>query len=275
MRKILKNLNAGIVISSEYPFTVAAVLAGTKKYSRLIAWEHHHFAWLKKNCFWTFLCKQAYPKLNGIICLNKDEATHYEGIAPAFIIPNFVENTTGKRSLVTNKTILAVGWLIHRKGIDMLLKAAREVLTKHPGWTWKLIGDGEMKDEVLQFISNEKLEDRFILQSPVDSNINDEYINASLFVLSSRYEAFPMVLLEAMSFGIPCISFDCPSGPAEIITDPEDGLLVEKENPVKLAEAISSLITNEEKRKKMGEKAFTNIQHFSPERIYELWQQLF
>ena len=187
----------------------------------------------------------------------------------------FIENTTGKRSLVTNKTILSVGWLIPRKGIDLLLKTAREVLAEHPDWIWKLIGDGEMKEEVLQFIKTEKLEERFLLQSPVDSNINDEYINASLFVLSSRYEAFPMVLLEAMSFGIPCISFDCPSGPADIITKNEDGLLVEKENPAKLAEAISSLITNEEQRKKMGEKALENVQRFSPDKIYELWQQLF
>lgn len=275
LRKIIKNLKADFVISTEYPFSVAGVLAGIKKYSRLFAWEHHHFAWLKKNRFWTFLCNQCYPKLNGIICLNKEEQQHYKKIAPAFIIPNFVDNSNGTISSGNSKTILSVGWLIPRKGIDLMLKAARQVLTDHPGWIWKLIGEGEMKEEVLRFVKEEKLEKRFVLQSPVSSTITEEYLNASLFVLSSRFEAFPMVLLEAMSFGVPCVSFNCPSGPADIITHNEDGLLVEKENPQKLTEAITILVENEEGRKKMGEKAFANVQRFSPEKIYELWKQLF
>ncbi|MFZ1261903.1 MAG: glycosyltransferase, partial [Chitinophagaceae bacterium] len=79
----------------------------------------------------------------------------------------------------------------------------------------------------------------------------------------------------AMSFAVPCISFDCPSGPANIITHNEDGILVEKENPAKLAEAISSLIDNEILRKKMGERALENVQRFSPEIIYKLWESLF
>ena len=130
-----------------------------------------------------------------------------------------------------------------------------------------------MKEEVLRFIKNEKLEGKFLLQPPVGSGINDEYANASLFVLSSRYEAFPMVLLEAMSFGIPCISFDCPSGPADIITDNNDGLLIEKGNTQKLTEAISSLINDQAKRKKMGENALISIRRFTPETIYQLWKE--
>ena len=113
-----------------------------------------------------------------------------------------------------------------------------------------------------------------ILQQPVSSNIDDEYCNASIFVLASRFEAFPMVLLEAMSFGVPCISFDCLSGPSDIITNDEDGILVDKENPVKLAEAINKLIEDEEMRNKMSEAAFRNVLRFSPKIIYKEWQKL-
>lgn len=273
LRKIIKGLKPGIIISSEYPFTVAAVLAGGRNHARLLAWEHHHFSWIKKNRFWSFLCSQAYSRLHGIVCLNKIEEEHYKKIAPTYVIPNVVQNAKGSRSAGDSNTILSIGWLIPRKGIDLLLTAAKVVLAKHPDWKWKLIGKGEMKEQVLAFIKTEKLEDRFLLQDPGKSAINDEYLNVSLFVLSSRSEAFPMVLLEAMSFGVPCISFDCPSGPADIITNQMDGLLVEKENPAKLSEAISSLIVNKAERKRMGENAFQSVLRFSPEAIYQLWKE--
>ncbi len=274
LRKILKNLSPDLLISSEYPFTIAAVLTGCRKYSKLVSWEHHHYSWLKRNRFWETLFKLAYPRLDKIICLNKEEAKYYEQFAPVNVIPNFVENNSGKVSTTDLKTILSIGWLIPRKGIDMMIKTAKTVLSKHPDWKWKLIGEGELKDDVLQFIKNENLEDRFILQKPGD-DVEKEYLNASFFVLSSRYEAFPMVLLEALSYGLPCISFDCPSGPADIITHKQDGLLVEKDDIVKLAEAISTLITDEEKRRMMSRKAVENIKRYSKDNIYSLWNELF
>lgn len=272
LRKVLKALKADIIISSEYPFTVAAVLAGAKKYSRLFSWEHHHHAWLKKNNFWSLLYNNACKKLDGIICLNKQEAGYYKQLCPVHIIPNFVENKTGKLSSGEKKQILSVGWLIPRKGTDLMLAAAKIILTKHPDWKWKLIGDGEMKQQVLDFIEQESLKDRFILQPPQSFFIEDEYLSSSLFVLSSRFEAFPMVLLEAMSYGLTCVSFDCPSGPSDIITDNIDGLLIEKENVEKLSAGISFLIENEQKRREIGLSAIKNVQRFSPDVVYKAWK---
>lgn len=294
LKAILKKLKADTLIATEYPFAISAIMSGAKKYSNVYSWEHHHYDWLTKSFFWKFLYNNFYPKLDGIVCLNKTEAEHFSQFAPVSIIPNFInaslelrsfpsqnsETSKGgvlQSSIVTTsntKTILSVGWLIHRKGIDFIMQAAKIIFIKHPDWKWKIIGEGERKKELLEFIKKEKLEDKLILQQPVSSNIDDEYCNASIFVLASRFEAFPMVLLEAMSFGVPCISFDCLSGPSDIITNNEDGILVEKENPSKLADAIIKLIDDESLRNEMSEKAFINIQRFSHEKIYQLWEKI-
>ena len=274
LNSILKELKADVIIATEYLFAIAAAATAAKKRSRVYSWEHHHYNWLQKSQFWKTLFNVYYKKLDGIICLNKTEADHYDQFAPATVIPNFIENKTGNQSSLTQKTILSIGWLIHRKGIDLIMLAAKQVLTERPGWKWKIIGEGELKSELLDFIEKENLQGKLILQKPHNSDMENEYIKSSIYVLASRYEAFPMVLLEAMSFGVPCISFDNPTGPSDIITHNEDGLLVEKENPQKLAEAIIKLIDDETLRKKMGEKAFINIQRFSSEWIYQLWREI-
>ena len=273
LRKIIKKIKPDILISSEYPFSVAAVLSRSSKKLKVYSWEHHHHNWLQKNKFWTFLCQQAYPKLHGIICLNRAEADYYKSITKTYIIPNFLSTENQVVARCKNKIILSVGWLIPRKGIDLMLQTAKEILKKNPGWQWKLIGRGKLQSTVENFITNENLESQFILQVPENESISHEYANASIFVLSSRYEAFPMVLLEAMQSGLPCVSFDCPSGPSDIITQDADGLLVEKENTDQLMEAIQQLIDNDAKRIRMGENASQNIQRFSAEAVYKIWEE--
>lgn len=271
LRRLLKQLQANLVIATEYPLAAAAILAGGRKQSKVISWEHHHYYELQRNSFWNNVFRLTYPRLDAIVCLNKDEQTLFTTINPKpVVIPNFIE--TANPSGLTNKTILTVARLTAVKGIDHLLTVAKEVLSSHPAWQWKLIGDGEMKEDVLSFITNEKLEDRLILQSPVDHNIIAEYQQASLYVMTSRNECFPMTLLEAQSVGLPCIAFDCESGPRHIITS-ENGILVEKENTAKLTEAISSLINNGDQRQRMSANALENVQRFSPAAIYALWQQ--
>ena len=274
LRKTLKDLKPSLLICSEYPYAVAAIIGISGKATKIVSWEHTHFNVNLKNAFWKKLFRFTYPKLDTIVCLNKDEKELFKPINKnVTVIPNFIQPSTGVSTL-QNKNILTVARLTAVKGITYLLQTAKLVLQQHPHWQWKIIGDGELKNEVVDFINLEKLQHQLILQEPVNHNIQAEYQNASLYVMTSLNECFPMVLLEALSNGLPCIAFDCDTGPRHIITHNEDGLLVEKENPTKLAEAIASLISNKDQRKKMGENAIANMQRFSPDNVYELWKKL-
>ncbi|MBK9568925.1 MAG: glycosyltransferase [Chitinophagaceae bacterium] len=185
---------------------------------------------MKKNLFWEKVFRLTYPKLDAVVCLNEDEKLLFGRVNKnPVVIPNFISGT-GIISSIPGKIILTVARLTAVKGIDLLLQTAKIVLRKHPDWRWKVIGDGDMKEEFIRFIEEEGLQNKLIHQPPVNHNIISEYQGASIYVMTSRNECFPMTLLEAMSVGLPCISVDCETGPREHNFNNEDGFLVEKEN---------------------------------------------
>lgn len=274
LKKMLQTIAAPVIISTDYVFTIAARLALKKNDFKIYSWEHHHFYGLKKNRFWSFLFNNVYPKINGVICLNSREAALYESIGCNTItIPNFIQRAPQQAQLFQN-SILTIGRLSKAKGSDLIPEIAEAVFKKFPDWSWKIIGEGEEHEVLKKLICERKGESQIEIIKPTTPDISNDYLNASIYVMLSRYECFPMVLLEAMSFGVPCISFDCPTGPAHIIQNGIDGILVEPENKSAMIEAISRLIEAEEDRKRMGTAAYENIARFAPERLYALWKQL-
>jgi glycosyltransferase involved in cell wall biosynthesis len=275
LERILKQLDPSFLICSEYSYTVAAVLTAQRKKMKVFSWEHTHFNVNLKNRFWTALCKFAYPKLDGIICLNPDEKKLFRSLNKnVVVIPNFIQLSDTQSSLEED-IILTVARLTAIKGIDYLLEAAKLVLTKYRQWKWKIIGDGELKKQVQGFIQKENLDGRLLLQEPPGHDISSEYQNASLYVMTSLNECFPMVLLEALSYGLPCIAFDCDTGPRHIINNNFNGILVENGNVDAMADAIDELIEDSNKRKLMGAHAIENSKHFSAEMVYQQWETLF
>lgn len=274
LKKAIRNINPDIVITTEYPLTAATILGGVPAKTKVICWQHNLFT-IKKSFLWDKASKYAYKRVDGIVALNAVEQEYYSSYNNrTVVIPNFIQ-CAESISDVSSKTILTVARFDAVKGIDLLLQAAAIVLNKYPGWQWKLIGKGDLKKEYHKPISKYGWHKNLIVQPPVSNQLSKEYQQSAIYALTSRKELFPLVLLEAMSYGVPCVAFDCDTGPRHIITDNVDGILVEKENPEKLAETISLLIEDKEKRSQMGKAALENVQRFLSEVVIKKWEDFF
>lgn len=222
--------------------------------------------------FWMRQLVRNLKKLDRFIVLSEGDKKNWVELNNVTVIPNPIPFNTDKTSYMTKKNIIAVGRFVYEKGFDLLLEAWSKVIEKHNDWHLYIYGRGD-KTEFYQYAKQHHLTNLH-LEDAV-TNIIDKYCDSSIFVLSSRFEGFGLVLAEAMSCGLPAVSFDCPCGPRHIITNGEDGLLVEPENTDELSEKICYLIENEGKRKDMGEKAHINMQRYKEENIMKQWIALF
>lgn len=224
--------------------------------------------------YWRRKQEKAVKRLDAFVVLTQYDAESWSQIKVAEIIPNSLPFYTEESSLLDEKQIITVGRLSEQKGFDLLISAWSHIAKRHPDWKIHLYGEGELENKLRKSIVQNGIEDNFILHKPV-KDIKGKYLESSIYVMSSRFEGFGMVLIEAMACGIPCISFDCPHGPSYIIKDGEDGILVENGNVEKLADAISSLIMDKERRIAMGKAAKRNIARYSQENVMQQWENLF
>lgn len=173
-----------------------------------------------------------------------------------------------------SKRILAAGRLSEQKGFDMLIKAMPKVIEKYPEWKLDILGEGKEKEELESLIKENKLENNVFLKGYSNEfyKITEDY---SFYVMPSRYEAFPCVLIEIQAKGLPAVSFDCKTGPSEIINNGKDGILVEAENIEKFAEAIIEMIQKDTGRIEMSKNAVENSKKFTIDKISAQWKELF
>jgi glycosyltransferase involved in cell wall biosynthesis len=208
-----------------------------------------------------------------VVCLNSQEEKLFAAAGcTARVIPNFI--LRGAKATLEAKNLLTIGWLNQMKGTDLIPAVAEQVFEKFPDWHWTIIGRGEEKEKTEKALQNSVGSNVSIVE-PASPNLTAVYQNASCYVMTSKVECFPMVLLEAMSYGIPCIAFNCPTGPSAIIRHNEDGFLIQQNKTKSMAECIMKLIANTELRRRFGNQAYENISRFSPDAVYALWQKLF
>ena len=190
------------------------------------------------------------------------------------VIPNPLPFYPEEFSKCENKKIISVGRLSYEKGYDILIDVWNIISKKYPDWILEIYGEGSERENLQNKINKLGLEKSFLLKGAT-KDIQDKYLESSIYVMSSRYEGMPMVLLEAMACGLPAVSFDCPCGPKDIIKNNEDGFIVKFGNIEQMAEKIEELIIDEEKRKLFGKNARKNVQRFSQDKIMNQWKELY
>lgn len=184
------------------------------------------------------------------------------------VIPNPLSFDLGDISDLDSKSVICVGKISYQKGQDNLIKIWEKIHEVRPDWKLKLYGK-----EDLSYLDTSNLEFGIEFYPPTN-NIREKYLESSIYVMPSRFEGFGMVLIEAMSCGLPVISFDCPFGPSDIITDGVDGFLIENGNLDQFYSKLLLLINDLEKRNAMGHCAFHNVERFALEPIMGKWESL-
>ena len=191
------------------------------------------------------------------------------------VIPNwFTKNESVKASYdAASKLLISAGRLESVKGQDMLLRAAAGVCAAHPDWHLDIYGDGSRRGALEAQARELGIADFVTFKGNV-SDLALRYPKYAIFILPSYYEGLPLVLLEAQAAGLPIVSFDCPTGPAEIVTDGVNGYLIPTYDTDAMANRINELIEDNGKRVAFSEKSGISIDKFSRERVFALWREL-
>lgn len=286
--------NSLLSIARQYVRAVMALRGYFRKHAQDViigqTFLSNFFLWISGKSTCTFACEHyeygAYPFLIRafrnwmyrkfrllVVLTEKDARKFISRHVRCAVIPNMISFPMAEESACGKKRMISVGRLHAQKGYDLLLYALKPVFEKYSDWSMDIYGEGGDRPML------EGLRDELGLAGNVNfrgfsTNIQYEYAHASFYVMSSRFEGFPMVLLEAMACGLPIVSFDCPNGPADLLAG-DAGLLVEAGNIKALSEAIIRMIENPDKREMYAKNGLCKIRQYTAGEIYKRWEALF
>jgi glycosyltransferase involved in cell wall biosynthesis len=221
--------------------------------------------------------RRTYGQLDALVVLTDRDLRRYQrmlgdGVRLARIPNTITPELTGTASL-EGFTVLAAGRLTPQKGFGFLIKAFARIAPAHPEWRLVICGEGPLRPTLERLVARHHLEGVVALPGPVDP-LAAEMDRAALFVLSSRFEGFPLVLLEAMAKGLPVVATDCPTGPAEIVEDGRNGILVPRNNVKALAAGMHHLMSDEQLRRRLGAAAAETAKGYTMDAIGPHWERL-
>ena len=223
---------------------------------------------------WMFSLVKQLKRLDRFVVLTEEDKLAWPELKNVSVIPDPLSFVPTAQSTLGVKRVIAVGRYVYQKGFDLLLQAWAKIERQCPDWMLVVYGDGD-RAPYEQMMRNLGIDtSRCLLNGPT-TDIQREYVNSSLFVFTSRFEGFGMVLVEAMACGLPVVSFACPCGPKDIVRDGEDGFLVENGNIDELVQQLMKLMVDHRLRTAFARHALQNVQRFNIEQTALRWKSVF
>lgn len=285
LRRLIRKERPSVVLGMMTKASILSVLAARGQRCRVIASEHTHPPIQNLPRVWQRLRRWAYPRADAVVALTQGTARWLDKALPgvrAQVIPNAVrwplpdEGPQLEPPVQPGRhRLLAVGRLHPVKGFDLLLAAFARIAPLFPDWDLVILGEGAQREPLQDAVHAADLSGRVFMPGRV-GNMMAWYQASDLYVLSSRAEGLSNTLLEAMASGLPCVAFDCETGPREIIREGIDGVLVQPAgDPEALAAWLSDLMAHPEVRDRFANRAVDVRDRFGVARVMALWELVF
>jgi glycosyltransferase involved in cell wall biosynthesis len=267
----LRSLRGGVLITTRPALNLLAARLAHPSVT-VIGQEHMHFHSHRARLAADI--RRSYGRLDALVVLTAGDERDYAALVPRVErIPNPVAPLDDGVSDGTAQVAVAAGRLNTQKGFDLLIEAWRAVAEAHPGWRLRIYGSGPERERLERMITGYGLGEQVSLEGRT-RKLGAAMAAGSLFVLSSRFEGFGMVLVEAMGKGLPVVSFDCPRGPSDIVSDGEDGVLVPAEDVAALSHAVNDLIGDPQRRRALAAAARVKAAQFDGRTVGPAWEGL-
>lgn len=279
LRKLILETQPDVVISFEDFLSVEVLISLSGCNIPVIVSEHNEPTKHKIPLRWRILRRIYYPKAHAVTVLNDSIHQWSKKIFlpwPSVVLPNPLEPAPPLATpppWIGPRTIIGLGRLVHQKGFDILIDAFQQIADQAPEWELSILGDGPEFPKLTSQIQQSGLQKRIRLVGRVSSP-RSILPHAGLFVMPSRYEAFGIVLIEAMDAGLPLISFNCPSSPKHIIENGKTGMLVDQIDAESLAKSMLNLLKDAETRTRLAQSAKQSALSYAPPAIMKRWDIL-
>ena len=276
MVKYIKNCDSDVIIATRDIFDEWLGDYG-KEETLKIGWEHNHY----HNDFkYASNITRANRKLDYLVLVSNSLREFYSkelinSKCECVYIPNVIESVPDKSSSLNNKRLVSVGRLSPEKGFMDLLKIYTLLHKDYPDWKLDIVGDGVEKERLEKFIDEHELQDFVTLHGFRDKDYIDNLLHdSSIYLLTSYTESFGIVLIEAMSHGVPCIAFDSAEGARELIQSGKNGYLIKNRSYTAFIKKVSDLIDNKEERKRIGKVSKEGVKQYTCEVVSKQWIDL-
>jgi glycosyltransferase involved in cell wall biosynthesis len=281
LRKFIATKKIDYIVDIDVILSYYSILASLFSKTKVVSWEHFYYdinvgdfgQRIRRTIARLFALRFSFSI---VVLTEKDRKKYlnkYHDQSKVVAINNPITPVGDKQSNLINKSVVAVGRLAHEKGFDLLIQAWSLVYTKRPDWVLRIVGSG-VDYEILQNMAVRLGLEKCITFIANTENVEKFYLDASIYVMTSRFEGFGMVLLEAKSYGLPIVSFDSDCGPGEIVKNNYDGYLVEFGDINALAIRMLELMDSESKRIIFGKRARLD-NRFELQRIIRQWENIF